>query len=309
MKINYDLGAIGNRGNLLPAYNNYLNYYTQPITGGKWIKLTNFRIQDRLNNKPIENRAAKRIFLTTMVSNGYSDVYHGEGLLNVQAWCDTSGQLKTNISLIDLTANDNINDLYEFRIYWRRNPDTSGTFDIELWGTTTEDYGKIVLHPIKLQMPNLSYNPYNSLYNLYSNEYEKLECLFDDISTQTLKTETERDNDLSSWNFNRTGRLIYTNSSTEGEIYIASGMKILNLGSSNSSQRLITKVHCNYGAFPTGYRMSIISVNNLAIKNSGTIMTPPADDGIVCPGNKDYIMETNELIELIKVGKYWVLIK
>ena len=61
MTMNYDAYSLGNRGNGLPLYDNYLTFATQNSTNKGWFKAADFNLQRHAENvKDIYNRRIDR---------------------------------------------------------------------------------------------------------------------------------------------------------------------------------------------------------------------------------------------------------
>lgn len=316
MTMNYDKYSLSNRGNSLPLYDNYLTFVTQSNSTGKgWFKAADFNLQkDAANVKNLYNRRNNRIFLTAIVYDGYSDGMQALGILTLSAWLPTSDNVKqilhTSVSLKGLLDDDysSISDQLEARIYSKKvvNEDTD-EYNVQIWFNSKKYYSKVSLHPLQCEFSFPPYNPHSLLDNHFSNNYERLTELFKNMGSVNGLSDSELDTNMQGYSYVTTvpvlnNQTFYT---TTDQYNIGDGIKYVDVGSKDNGSNTLSKIIPDK-LNADGRIIYLRNWNTVVLKNGGKINdTSTLHDVIICPGGKDYVMYSSQVLPLIRLFGNW----
>lgn len=209
MTMNYDTYSLGNRGDKLPLYNNYLTFTTPNSKGKGWFKAADFNLQkDSIKVKDSYNRRISRIFLTAIVYDGDADDIQTLGILTISAWVPKNDAVErmvhTNISLKGLLDDNNflIFNQLEARIYSKKvaNEETD-EYNVQIWFNAKQFYSKVSLHPLQCEFSRPPYNPHSLLDNQFSNNYERLTELFKNMGSANGLSDSELDTNTQGYSY------------------------------------------------------------------------------------------------------------
>ncbi|WP_370923792.1 hypothetical protein AB9X87_02810 [Lactiplantibacillus plantarum] len=315
MTMNYDAYSLGNRGNGLPLYDNYLTFATQNATDKGWFKAADFNLQRNATNvKNLYNRRINRIFLTAIVYDGDADVMQALGLLTISAWVPLSDTVEqivhTNISLKGLLNDNNlsISNQLEARIYSKKvvNEDTD-EYNVQIWFNAKQFFSKVALHPLQCDFSRPPYNPHSILDNYFSNNYERLTELFKNMGSTNGLSDSELDTSMQGYSYVTTdsGPYIETFYTTTDQYNIGDGVEYVNVASKDNSSNTLSKIIPDKRN-TDGRIIYLCNWNNVVLKNGGNIQgISTLHDTIICPDGKDYVMKSSQLLPLIRFSGNW----
>ena len=315
MTMNYDAYSLGNRGNGLPLYDNYLTFATQNSTNKGWFKAADFNLQRHAENvKDIYNRRINRIFLTAIVYDGDADVMQELGLLTISAWVPLSDAVEqrvhTDISLKNLLNDNNlsINNQLEARIYSKNvvNEDTD-EYNVQIWFHAKQFFSKVSLHPLQCNFSRPPYNPHSLLDNYFSNNYERLTELFKNMGSVNGLSDSELDTNMQGYSYVTTdsGSYIETFYTTTDQYKIGDGVEYVNIASKDGGSNTLSKIIPDKRN-SDGRIIYLCNWNNVVLKNGGRIQDSyKLHDTIICPGGQDYAMKDSQLLPLMRFAGNW----
>lgn len=318
MAMNYDIYSLGNRGNGLPLYGNYLKFTTKNSLDKNWFKMCDFNLQ-RNSEKvtDIYNRRLNRIFLTGIVYDGDADVMQSMGLLTLSVWIPLSDkveqQIHTEVSLRGLLDenNESIQNQLEIRIYSKKivNEETD-EYNVQIWCKAKQYWSKVALHPLQVDFIRPPYNPHSLLDNYFSNEYERLTELFKNMGSVNGLSDSELDTSMQGYSYVTTdsGSYIETFFTTTDQYKIGDGIKYVNVASKNGGSNTISKIIPDKRN-SDGRIVYLVNWNNVVLKNGGSIQdTSSIKDKIICKGGQDYAMQQNEMVQLMRFAGNWFVL-
>ena len=315
MAMNYDIYSLGNRGNGLPLYGNYLKFTTKNSLDKNWFKMCDFNLQ-RNSEKvtDIYNRRLNRIFLTGIVYDGDADVMQAMGLLTLSVWVPLSDTVKqevhTEVNLRDLLDdnNESIKAQLEVRVYSKKVVnDETDEYNIQIWCQARQWWSKVALHPLQADFVRPPYNPHSLLDNYFSNEYERLTELFKPMGSESGITDTDLDNAMKGYDYVTTnaGEYIETFYTTSDQCNIADGVEYINIASKDGGPNAVANIIPNKRN-SDGRIIRLVNWNNVVLKNGGKIQdTANLQNAIICPDGQDYAMKQSEMVQLIRFANNW----
>lgn len=318
MTMNYDAYSLGNRGNGLPLYGNYLKFTTKNSLDKNWFKMCDFNLQ-RNSEKvaDIYNRRLNRIFLTGIVYDGDADVMQTMGLLTLSVWVPLSDTVKqevhTEVNLRDLLDdnNESIKAQLEVRVYSKKVVnDETDEYNIQIWCKAKQYWSKVALHPLQVDFIRPPYNPHSLLDNYFSNEYERLTELFKDMGSVNGLSDSELDTSMQGYSYVTTdsGSYIETFFTTTDQYKIGDGIGYVNVASKDGGSNTISKIIPDKRN-SDGRIIYLVNWNNVVLKNGGSIQdTSSIQDTIICKGGQDYVMQQNEMVQLMRFAGNWFVL-